>query len=487
MTFQELQLSQPLNQALLSMGFSEPTSIQKQAIPMLLESKGDFVGQAQTGTGKTAAFLLPLLEGFNYESDFVESLILTPTRELAVQVHQELEKLAKFTTLRSTTVYGGSSYEKQIKALRKDKAQVVVGTPGRVLDLIRRGNLKLNNCSKFIIDEADEMLNMGFLEDVETIMSELPQKKNIWMFSATMPAPIKKLVEKNFSSPQFIKTADKTLTNTDIKQYYCLLDKRDFVKGLRRIMAANSQANAIVFCETRMECKNISEKLIDLGVQALPLHGDLSQSQREYAMGRFKAGKVQLLICTDIAARGIDVNDLNFVFNMGFPRQDEAYVHRIGRTGRAGVQGTAVTFCEPKEKYRLKFIERKTGQALESYDLPNLNELKQAKVLNEIEKMSGLKTAVVDLGEEFTVDETYEMFRQDLLDLSKDQILKLFYSLKFNKEFRMLEEALVVNKPKPARDGKLRVQKRRGRTAPGAGRENGPSTQSRTRRVRKKR
>ncbi|CAM9977784.1 unnamed protein product, partial [Chrysoparadoxa australica] len=326
-TFDSFNFQEPISRALLGMGFTEPTEIQKKAIPMLLASEQDFVGQAQTGTGKTAAFLLPLLENLDLNSRNVEALVLTPTRELALQVHQELEKLAKYTPLRSTTVYGGTSYDKQRQAFKKDRVQVVVGTPGRVIDLIDRGMLKLEDCKNFVIDEADEMLNMGFLEDVESILECLPEQRKIWMFSATMPEAIKKLVKKNFSDPEFVRTASKSLANMDIDQRYVLLDQKDHVKGLRRIVEADNGNQGIVFCETREGCKRVAEKLQDLGVSALPLHGDLSQAQREYAMGRFKANKVRLLVCTDIAARGIDVNDLKYVFNMGFPRHDDSYVH----------------------------------------------------------------------------------------------------------------------------------------------------------------
>lgn len=479
MSFTEMQLSEPINKALISMGFDEPTSIQKRAVPMLLKAEGDFVGQAQTGTGKTAAFLLPLLEQLDYSSRNVEALILTPTRELAGQVHGELEKLGKFTDIRTTTVYGGVPYFKQEKALKQDRSQVVVGTPGRIMDLINKGMLKLGNCKHLIIDEADEMLNMGFLEDVQTIMASLPEGKKTWMFSATMPKEISRLVERNFKNPEFIRTEEKTLTNADIEQFYCLLEKRDFIKGLRRVIAADSEAFGIVFCETRGECKTVSEKLQDLGVSALPLHGELSQSQREYAMARFKARKVQLLICTDIAARGIDVNDLRYVFNMGLPRQDESYVHRIGRTGRAGLSGVAISFITPREKGRLKHLERMTGQGLAPYILPDIESLKSAKVANDLSKMDGLKTALMDRGEDFKTDESFAIFEEYFSELSKEDLLKLFFSNHFNKEFRMLEEALNVQKARPDRGGAaVRTGRGRRRVEGSSSRRSGSGSRS---------
>ncbi|MCR9206134.1 MAG: DEAD/DEAH box helicase, partial [Halobacteriovoraceae bacterium] len=306
----------------------------------------------------------------------------------------------------------------------------------------------------------DEMLNMGFLEDVESILECLSPERKIWMFSATMPQAIKKLVSKNFSEPEFVKTDSKSLANNDIKQCYVVLDQKDHVKGLRRIIETDLENQGIVFSETRESCKRIAEKLQDLGVSALPLHGDLSQAQREYAMGRFKAKKVKLLICTDIASRGIDVNDLKYVFNMGFPRQDDSYVHRIGRTGRAGAQGMAITFCDHREKYRIKHLEKKTGVQMESMALPNIEDLKSAKVATELEKLEGMISALKERGEEFAVDTTYELFRDSLKDLSKEEILKIFFSQKFNKDFRMLEEALQIKKGKPAREGNLRTRSR---------------------------
>lgn len=450
--------------ALNKLGFEKPTSIQERAIPLLMERGHDFVGQAQTGTGKTAAFLLPLLEKIDFESNKMQALIIAPTRELALQVGRELEKLAAFTSLRTTTIYGGTAYEGQIKALKRDKVQVVVGTPGRLLDLMDRGNLQLQDCKTLIIDEADEMLNMGFLEDVESIINALPEEKQIWMFSATMPESIKKLVQRTFVQPKFIKSAQEKLTNQNISQHFCIVEKRDQVKALKRVMLAHGDDQAIVFCETREECKRVSDKMMDAGMSAMALHGDLSQSQREQAMDRFKGKKIQVLVCTDVAARGIDVNDLAFVFNMGFPRQDESYVHRIGRTGRAGVKGTAITFVNPNDRYRIKFIERKIGQALEPYDLPNINDIKLSKVKKDLERLTSLRDAVIERGEDFDIDDTYAFFREELKDCSKEQVLMTLFCHLYNKDFRLLQDSLQVSKAKPVRAGRLRKEDRGRRT-----------------------
>ncbi|MEC7275876.1 MAG: DEAD/DEAH box helicase [Bdellovibrionota bacterium] len=465
MTFQQFELNSGLIKALDAMGFDSPTDIQEKAIPVLLEASSDFVGQAQTGTGKTAAFLLPLLEKIEPRNPRVQALILTPTRELAMQIEREISKLAKFIDVGATTIYGGTPYEKQERALRKDKPQIIVGTPGRVLDLIKKRTLKMSESQFFVIDEADEMLNMGFLDDVKEIMQSLPEEVNTWMFSATMPKEISSLVKGFFKDPQFIKTKNKTLTNTSIEQYFCLMEKKDFIKGLRRVVASDEEGHGIVFCETRGECKTVADKLMDLGVNALPLHGELSQSQREYAMERFKAKKVQLLICTDIAARGIDVQDLKFVINFSLPRQHESYIHRIGRTGRAGQKGMAITFVTPREKNKIRMLERTTGQTLSPFELPDIETLKGLKVKTDLEKMTSLKNAILERGEAFKTDMSFDLFEEYFSDLSKEDLLKLFFSTQFNKEFRMLEQALTISKPKPHREGRLRREGRQRRGA----------------------
>lgn len=460
MNFQELNLNDALVGTLTALGYENPTKIQEKAIPLLLETQDDFVGQAQTGTGKTAAFLLPLLERLDGSNNRVQSLVLTPTRELANQVYKEIEKLGANMNIKATTIYGGTPYDKQERALKKDRPQIVVGTPGRILDLISKGTLKLSDCQFFVIDEADEMLNMGFLDDVKEIMETLPDDIKTWMFSATMPKEISSLVKGFFRNPHFIKTKNKTLTNDSIEQFFCLLDKKDFIKGLRRVIASDQDGHGIVFCETRGECKTVADKLQDLGVNALPLHGELSQSQREYAMERFKNRKVQLLVCTDIAARGIDVQDLKYVINFGLPRQHESYVHRIGRTGRAGQTGIAISFVSPREKNKVRMLERTTGQTLAPYSLPDIETLKGIKVKTDLEKMDGLKAAIVERGAGFKTDESYALFEDYFDGLSKEELLKIFFSTQFNKEFRMLEQALTVTKAKPHREGRLRKESR---------------------------
>jgi len=442
--FKDFNLNEKLQQGIDKLGFENPTEIQAEAIPLLLNHGGDFVGQAQTGTGKTLAFLLPLLENLDVTSRNVQAIIIAPTRELAHQVFTELENVSKFANVRAMTVYGGVPYDRQISALKKQSVQVVVGTPGRVIDLIDRGVLKLQDCKNLILDEADEMLNMGFLEDVQKIITQLPEQRKIWMFSATMPKAISDLVKREFKNPEFLKVKKQNLTNDNIDQFYCMMNRRDFQKGLRVIIEANKDAYGIIFCETRNESRTVADHLVDCGLSALALHGELSQAQRDFAMKRFKEKKVRFLVCTDIAARGIDVSHVSHVFNMGFPRQTESYVHRIGRTGRAGEHGTAISFVAPNARFEIKKVERTTNQTLKEYTLPTLNDIKKIKVEGDIERMEKLKEAVTNLENQFNVDDSYGIFENFFEGLTKEEILKVLFSSRFNREFRQIEEGLNI-------------------------------------------
>jgi ATP-dependent RNA helicase DeaD len=441
-SFDSFELSPALMNAIVDQGYLTPTEIQSKAIPLLLKTDNDFVGQAQTGTGKTAAFLLPLLERLDYKSKKVQAIILTPTRELAHQVNTELEKFGRHVKIRSLTVYGGVPYAKQIRDLKDQIAQIVVGTPGRVIDLLERGVLKLENCAQLIIDEADEMLNMGFLEDVQTIMGHLPENRRLWMFSATLPRPIQSMIEKNFRKPEVLKIKSPTLSNASIDQFYCLLNRRDFVRGLRVVCQSLKECYAIVFCETREDTKSIAESMINSGISAMALHGDLNQTQRDYAMKKFKDKKTQILVCTDVAARGIDVSHVTHVINIGIPRQKENYVHRIGRTGRAGQKGTSISFVSPADMHGLRMVERLTGQKIQEYKLPKAKELKFLKILNELSKMDLQKEAILKKGSDFTVDESFASFENYLKDLTKDQMMKLFFSYHFGQEIKQIEDEL---------------------------------------------
>ncbi|MBT3236494.1 MAG: DEAD/DEAH box helicase [Bdellovibrionales bacterium] len=441
MSFTQFNISDPIKQAIDIMGFTEPTEIQTKTIPVLNSWQGDFVGQAQTGTGKTAAFLIPLLEQIDFEATHIQALILAPTRELARQIHREVEKLAAYLPLNSTTIYGGVPYDKQLSALSKGRPQIVVGTPGRIIDLLKQKKIELSNCQQLIIDEADEMLNMGFIEDVQLIIDSLQSTKRMWMFSATMPEPIIKLIENKFSKPKVVTGSERMMGGSKIKQYYCVLRKRHFPDALQRFIDVTPDFYGMIFCETRLETKELSERLLLQGISVVALHGELNQTQRDAAMKRFSQKRSSILICTDVAARGIDVSNLTHVINMGLPRQSESYIHRIGRTGRAGLDGQAISFMTPGEIGRKKHIESLTNHKMTAFALPHPTEIKKAKIKNELKKMDGLKVAIVDRDHAFNIDDSFEHFAHYMQDLSKEQMMKLLFSYHFNTQIRRIDES----------------------------------------------
>jgi ATP-dependent RNA helicase DeaD len=443
MSFEQFTIKNQVMQAVKALGFTQPTEIQEKTIPVLQQWQGDFVGQAQTGTGKTAAFLIPLLEQVDFEATHIQALILAPTRELARQIHRELEKLAAYLPLSSTTIYGGVPYDKQLGAINKGKPQIIVGTPGRVIDLLKQRKLDLSLCQQLIIDEADEMLNMGFIEDVQTIIDSLEEGKRMWMFSATMPDPIIKLIEGKFSKPKRVSVAMQKQGNGTIKQHYCVIRKKHYADALLRFIDVTPDFYGMIFCETRHETKELSERLLLQGISVVALHGELNQTQRDAAMKRFSQKRSSILICTDVAARGIDVSNLTHVINMGLPRQSESYIHRIGRTGRAGLDGKAISFMTPAEINRKKQIESLTGQKMIAFALPHPTEIKTAKIKNELKKMDGLKVAIVDRDQAFNIDDSFEHFVHYMQDLSKEQMMKLLFSYHFNSKIRQIDESSI--------------------------------------------
>lgn len=425
MLFKELNLKPASLKAIEAMGFETPSEIQEKSIPLLLENDIDFIGQAQTGTGKTAAFALPLLEKIDLNSKSIQALILAPTRELANQICEEIDKLSRFEKVRTLAVYGGQPVGGQLSALRRDKPQIIVGTPGRVLDFIDRKALKLETCAHVILDEADEMLDMGFFDDVNTILSAAGEnaEKKIWMFSATMPSQILKLVKTHFADPQLVKTTKKILTADSVDQQYCLVSRRDQAEGLCRYLDYHQNIYGIVFTRTKIGAQQLTDELNGRGFPTDSLHGDMSQEQRDLTMKKFKQKKVTLLVCTDVAARGIDVNDLSHVINFGLPQDNEAYVHRIGRTGRGGSKGVALSIIEPSEARRLRDIERITKAKIEKVDLPSIAEIKDVlreKAYGEFEALMGAA------GESEAED--FEKFRVRFEDLDKEDILKGAFS-----------------------------------------------------------
>lgn len=440
MDFSFEQLSEPINRVIQEIGFTEPTEIQSKAIPVLMGKDGDFVGQAQTGTGKTAAFCLPLLERIDFDKKGIQAIILSPTRELANQINSEILRFSQYLPLKTVIVYGGVGYREQIQGLRK--AQIVIATPGRTLDLIDRGELRLDNADVLIIDEADEMMNMGFIEDIETIIDEMPSDCLKWMFSATMPSQIVRLMKEKLDSPEIIQLKKKTLSNENIQQSYCCLPRKNFFNALRFLLVSEEDLYGIIFCETREETKRLAEKLQGIGRNVASLHGDLNQRQRDFAMASFRDRRAEILVCTDVAARGLDVSNVTHVINIGLPRTRENYVHRIGRTGRAGQIGKAISLISPSESRGLRDVERLTKQKLTPFPLPNREELKRTRVNRELEKMVHLRNAIVEKGQDFRIDDSFEHFKGELGNLSEDEVLKLLFSHIFNGDFRSIDESL---------------------------------------------
>ncbi len=366
--FASLGLSPETLKGIETAGYDNPTPIQEQAIPILLQGQ-DLIGQAQTGTGKTAAFALPLVERLDPRANQPQALILCPTRELAVQVSEAIYTLGRGGGYRVLPIYGGQPIDRQLRALRAG-AQIIVGTPGRLLDHLRRGTLDLTGVKTVVLDEADEMLAMGFIEDIELILDELPEERQIALFSATMPAPIARLSQKYLHDPQRVTIAAEPHTVPQIRQCYYEVSPAQKVDALSRILDMETPGPTIIFCRTKRECDELGEHLRGRGYVADTLHGDLSQQERDRVMRRFRQGQVDLLVATDVAARGLDIETVTHVINYDIPWDVESYTHRIGRTGRAGREGDAITLVSPRERRQLKLIERAIGTRITPVRLP---------------------------------------------------------------------------------------------------------------------
>lgn len=364
-SFQTLGISKEILDSIESMGYKTPTEIQQKAIPLVLSGK-DIVAQAQTGTGKTAAFGIPLIERVNPKIKKIQALVLVPTRELAIQVAKEIKDLGKNKKVFVLSVYGGKSIKHQIDFLKKGNDVIVVGTPGRVRDLIERGYLKLGNVGMFVLDEADRMLEMGFIEDIEFIMSNLPENRQNLLFSATMPREILSLAE-DFLKPDYqtIRVKPDEVTVEKIHQIIYRVDNPDLIKKLKEILSQNLLEKTIIFTQTKIEADELSEILKKEGFSVSAIHGDFSQNKREAVLRKFRTGEIKILVATDVAARGLDIKGVGLVINYKLPRDIESYIHRIGRTGRAGKEGTAISIITPDQDKMLNSIQKKIGKKLE--------------------------------------------------------------------------------------------------------------------------
>lgn len=370
--FTELNISETTLKSVRRMGFEEATPIQEGTIRLGMEGK-DIIGQAQTGTGKTTAFGIPLIEKIDTRDGSVQGLVIAPTRELAIQVSEELYNLGKDKNVRILSVFGGQEIGRQIRAL-KNRPQIIVGTPGRLLDHINRRTLKLENVNTLVLDEADEMLNMGFIEDIQSIMSNVPETRQTLLFSATMPDPIRRIAEKFMKTPEIVKIKSKEMTVENIEQFFVKSVEREKFDILSRLLNVQQPELAIVFGRTKRRVDELAHALNLRGYLAEGIHGDLSQAKRMSVLKQFKANKIDILVATDVAARGLDISGVSHVYNFDIPQDPESYVHRIGRTGRAGKKGVAVTFVTPREMGYLSIVERTTKKKMEALVPPTADE-----------------------------------------------------------------------------------------------------------------
>ncbi len=438
-TFLELGLKAPISKALVDLGYEKPTTIQEKAIPQIIASKTDLKAFAQTGTGKTAAFSLPILELIDDSSKNTQAIILSPTRELAVQIGKNIEEFAKYLpNLRVTTVYGGANIEEQIRSLKKG-SQIVVGTPGRTVDLINRKALKLGNIEWLVLDEADEMLNMGFKDELDNVLAATPKTKQTLLFSATFPREVEDIARNYMHKPEEITSGQKNQGSDNVSHEYYLVSERTRYPALKRIADINPDIYGIIFCRTRRETQEIANKLIADGYSADALHGDLSQAQRDGVMDKFRKKSIQMLVATDVAARGLDVNNLTHVINHKLPDQIENYTHRSGRTGRAGNLGISIALVSKKERSSIKAIERKIKQEFKEASIPSGEEVCQKQILHLIDKV---KTIEVNESE---IDTFLPSIYSKLEGLDREELIKRFVSLEFNTFLAYYENAKDLN------------------------------------------
>ena len=405
--FKEFGFSVELLHAIKLKGFEEPTEIQKKVIPLILENKIDIIGQAQTGTGKTAAFALPIIEQLQTKAGHLQALVIVPTRELAIQVSEEFNSLRGEKNIHVAPIYGGQSYDTQFRHLKKG-VDVIIGTPGRVLDHLNRKSFTIDKISFAVLDEADEMLNMGFIDDIEDILSRTPAERRTLLFSATMPERIMTLAKKYMGKREVIRTKKSGRTTELTDQIYYEVKESDKLDALCRIIDTTQEFFGLIFCRTKNDVDFVSSKLSDRDYDVEGLHGDITQNIREKILNKFRNKKINILIATDVAARGLDIEELTHVINYALPQDAESYLHRIGRTGRAGKEGTAITFITPEEHRKLMYIKNFTQTDIRKQRIPNVKDVISFKREKIVEELKGLV--------EMVVPETYMQIAKDLLD-----------------------------------------------------------------------
>jgi ATP-dependent RNA helicase DeaD len=427
MIFNETGLRDDLLGAVTALGFEQPTPIQERVIPLILETSSDLIALAQTGTGKTAAFGLPLIQMTDLHSNKVQAIVLCPTRELCMQITSDLKKFSSETDgFEVVAVYGGADIRNQIKLI-KEGCQVVVGTPGRVLDLINRKALRLNSIKWLVLDEADEMLNMGFKDDLDVILAETPAEKRTFLFSATMPPEIASIARKYMTDPQEISVGKKNQGAENVRHEYYTVHARDRYLALKRIVDIYPNIYGIVFCRTRQITKEVADKLMADGYNADALHGDLSQAQRDHVMNRFRIRQLQLLVATDVAARGLDVNDLTHIINYDLPDDNEVYIHRTGRTARAGKSGVAISIVHTREAGKVKDIEKIVGKRFEPKKVPTGVEICEKQLFHLVDRMENIEV------DDDQIAQFLPAIYNKLEWLSREDLIKRFVSVEFNR------------------------------------------------------
>ncbi len=462
-TFKDFGLSPIILQALEESGFETPTPIQSKAIPHLINSGNDLVALAQTGTGKTAAFALPIIQQLDDKDDFVQALILCPTRELAIQITSDIQKFLKYTPdTFAMAVYGGERIDKQIREMR-NHPQIVVGTPGRVNDMIKRKILKVDSIKWLVLDEADEMLNMGFKEELDKILENMPEEKQVLLFSATMNSQILRIATNYMHKPEDITVGDKNSGADNVQHFFYMVHEKDRYQALKRIADVNPDIHGIVFCRTRRETQLVADLLIQDNYSAEAIHGEISQEQRTQVMNRFRDKKVQLLVATDVAARGIDVSGLTHVINYNLPDSSEAYVHRSGRTGRANNDGISLVIVNMREKYRIRDLERKIGKQFEKGRIPTGADICEKQLFNLVERVCN-----IDVNED-QIHKYLNLIAKKFEKMDRDVLIKKFISVEFNRFLEQYQDAVDLNnhvgkeefKPRSSRNSNRRWQSRR--------------------------
>jgi ATP-dependent RNA helicase DeaD len=424
--FEQLGLNESLLLAIKDLGFETPSEVQEKAIPLLLEKDTDIVALAQTGTGKTAAFGFPVIQLVDAENRDTQALILSPTRELCLQITNEIKLYSKYVKgLNVVAVYGGASITDQAKDIRRG-AQIIVATPGRMQDMINRGMVNIKNINYCILDEADEMLNMGFYEDITAILSDTPKEKNTWLFSATMPQEVARIAKEFMRDPQEITVGHKNSGNENVSHEFYIVSARDRYPALKRLADANPDIFSVIFCRTKRDTQAVAEKLIEDGYNAAALHGDLSQAQRDGVMKSFRGRQIQMLVATDVAARGIDVDDITHVINYQLPDEVEIYTHRSGRTGRAGKSGTSLVIITKSELRKISTIERIIKMKFEEKPIPSGEEICQIQLFH-------LANRIKDVEIDHEIDKYLPAIEEVLQDLPKDELIKRMVSVEFNR------------------------------------------------------